>query len=94
MLARLARSSYRHRRLVVLAWILLLTGTVAVSSLVAGRTATSGRLPGTDSDRALQILKRQFPQRSGDAGAIVFGNLPGRQPAVDAYLEAVARVPA
>ena len=49
-------------------------------------------MPGTDSQRALDVAKRQFPQRSGAPADIVFANLPGHRPAVDLYLQNVARL--
>jgi RND superfamily putative drug exporter len=92
MLARIARASYRHRRAVVGGWLVVLLATIALTGVVGGKTASSGRLPGTDSQQAQDLLRRQFPQRSGGPATIVFGNLPGHRPMVDRYLHAVAGV--
>ena len=92
MLARIARTSFRHRRAVVGGWIAMLVATVALTGALGGKTTSTGRLPGTDSQQAQDLLSRQFPQRSGDAATIVFGDLPGHRPAIDRYLHTVAGV--
>ena len=93
MLARIARASYGYRRLVVAAWIVVLIVAIAAGSQFAGKTADKGRLPGTDSQRALDLARRQLPQRSGAPADIVFANLTGHRPAVDLYLQNIARLP-
>jgi RND superfamily putative drug exporter len=93
MLSRLARTSYRHRRLVLAAWLGLMLFMVTVGGSLAGTWATDGRLPGTDSQRARDIAAREFPQQSGDAGQLVFANFADHRPAVDAYIDQIAHVP-
>jgi RND superfamily putative drug exporter len=92
MLSRIARTSYRHRRAVLAAWIIALLGVIALTAQVGGKTTNNGRLPGTDSQRAQDLLKRDFPQRSGSAATIVFGNLSEHRPEVDRYLAAVSQI--
>src|SRR5262249_843493 len=44
----------------------------------AGRNyATNFSLPGTESQRALDLLKKEFPAQSGDVDTIVFHNANG-----------------
>ena len=74
MLTRIGRFSYRRRRLVVGLWIAALIVAIAAGPAIAGDTATSGRLPNTDSQRAYDALAREFPQRHGDEGRIVFAD--------------------
>ncbi len=72
MLDRLARSCYRHRRLVVLAWVGALVLVSFLSKTAGGKDTTNFSLPGTESQQALDLLKAKFPARSGDTADIVF----------------------
>jgi RND superfamily putative drug exporter len=92
MLARLARSSYRHRRRVLAVWVVLLAFALTVGSQLAGEWSDGGSLPGTESQRALDVLEREFPKRSGDEATIVFADVPAARSRIDAFLHAVARV--
>ena len=92
MLAGLARTCYRHRRIVVALWMLVFVLAIAVGGALKGESATSGRLPNTDSQAAYDTLKRDFPQRHGDEAQIVFADVTKNRPAIDAYLAKVAKV--
>ncbi len=93
MLTRLARGSYRHRRVVVVAWVVILIATVVGGSALAGDYATAGRLPNTDSQAAYDRLASDFPARHGDEGQIVFADIRKDPAAVNAFLAQVAKVP-
>ena len=93
MLTRLARGSYRHRRVVVVAWVVILIVTVVGGSALAGDYATAGRLPNTDSQAAYDRLASDFPARHGDEGQIVFADIRKDPAAVNAFLAQVAKVP-
>jgi putative drug exporter of the RND superfamily len=93
MLTRIARSSYRHRRAVLAIWLVALALAIVGGSALAGEYATSGRLPHTDSQRAYDQLAKDFPQRHGDEGQIVFADVRHDRPAIDAYLATVAKAP-
>ena len=93
MLTRIARTSYRRRRLVVVAWVVVLIAGVTIGSRLTGDWAEGGRLPGTDSQRAADLLKDQFPERAGEEAAIVFGDVARDRDRIDAYLAEVAAVP-
>jgi RND superfamily putative drug exporter len=92
MLAGLARACYRHRRIVVALWVLVFVVAIAGGGALKGESATSGRLPNTDSQAAYDTLKRDFPQRHGDEAQIVFADITKSRPAIDAYLAKVAKV--
>jgi RND superfamily putative drug exporter len=92
VLARLARYCYQRRRLVVLAWIGLLILAIAGGSALKGAWATSGRLPGTDSQSAYDLLKAEFPGRAGEDGAFVFADASADPAAVATFLAAAAKV--
>ncbi len=61
MLERIARTSYRHRWVVLIAWIVTLVAAVSVGRTFAGDFATGGKLPNTESRRAFDLLESRFP---------------------------------
>src|SRR6478735_6081096 len=72
MLARLARTSYRHRRLVLLGWVVALVVLSVVSSNAGTNWTQSFRLKGTDSQAATDLLQSRFPSQAGATADIVF----------------------
>jgi RND superfamily putative drug exporter len=73
VLQRVARVSYHHRRLVVVAWIFLLVGLSVLSGAAGGAFRDEFSLPGTESQEAFDLLKEHgFDTRSGFSGQIVF----------------------
>jgi RND superfamily putative drug exporter len=92
MLRSLARSSFRHRRLVLAAWVLVLVAAGIGGKAIAGDWAQGGKLPGTDSQRASDVLEREFPRRSGEDGTVVFADATRDRPAIDRYLASVRGV--
>ena len=75
---KLTRWTIAHRRIVVVAWIVLAVGVLAVSQAVGKRSANNFSLPNTDSQRAVDLLKSRFPARAGDADQIVFRTPQGK----------------
>jgi RND superfamily putative drug exporter len=71
MLRRVASWCYRRRRLVVGAWIVALFGISVLGSTVGGDLLKTFSLPGTESQRAFDVLGKDF-QRKGDTGDLVF----------------------
>jgi RND superfamily putative drug exporter len=69
---KLTRWTIAHRRIVVLAWIVLAVGAVAGSQALGNRVANNFSLPNTDSQRAVDLLQSRFPAQAGDADQIVF----------------------
>jgi RND superfamily putative drug exporter len=61
-----------HRRRVVVAWVAVAVLTTVVAHAVGPSYVTSFGLPGTESQRALDLLKRDFKAQSGDVDAVVF----------------------
>jgi putative drug exporter of the RND superfamily len=72
LLARLARTSYRHRRLVLLGWLAALVLLTVVSSSAGTNWTQSFRLKGTDSQAATDLLQTRFPSQAGTNANIVF----------------------
>ena len=99
LLARVARFSISHRRSVLLGWVGVLLVAIVLSGAVGTRYASDFSLPGTDSQRATDLLKRDFPAQAGDVDQIVFHTTKGnvRDSAVRArvnpMLERVAKLP-
>jgi len=72
MLERLGHFCYRRRRRVLLAWIVVLVGVTLLSKAAGGTYATNFTLPGTETQRTIDLLKATFPAKSGDTAQIVF----------------------
>src|SRR5207253_5703055 len=75
---KLTRWTIAHRRIVVLAWIVLAVGVLAVSQAVGKRNANNFSLPNTDSQRAVDLLQSRFPAQAGDSDQIVFRTRDGK----------------
>jgi RND superfamily putative drug exporter len=96
----LARWSYHHRFLVVAAWLVVLAAVVAGSTSMGTRYDDGFSLPGTDSTKALDLLKSSGMQaQSGDVDTIVFHDTAGSltdtavQSRAAAMLATVAQLP-
>ena len=61
MLARLARTCYRHRRIVWCSGSSASSSRIVFGGALKGESATSGRLPDTDSQAAYDTLKQRLP---------------------------------
>ncbi|MEV4813708.1 MMPL family transporter [Micromonospora avicenniae] len=70
LLYRLGRGSLRRRRLVVAIWLVVLVGLGLAAAFLRGPTASNFTMPGTESQRALDLLSQQFPAASGATGTI------------------------
>ena len=89
MLQSLARASYRHRRSVVVVWIVLLVGTFTVASALGGSFHTTFKLAGSESQDAVDLLHRSgFDSQTGDQAQVVYETRAGVQaPEVRAAME-------
>src|SRR3954452_2510224 len=93
--ARLARWATRHRAAVVVGWVAAVVAAMAASQSAHPHYVNNLSLPGTDSQRATDLLRRNFPAEAGDADQIVLYARRGRidDPAVRARVAPVlARV--
>jgi len=96
----LATWCVRHRRLVLLLWVLVLVGMTFASRSVGTSYSNSFSLPNTESTRAITLLESVSPRVSGDVERIVFetsGPLSVHDPVVEsritAMLDSVGRLP-
>jgi putative drug exporter of the RND superfamily len=71
-LARLAALSYRRRRLVVLSWLVLLVGVMALAPRVAGDWSADYAAPGSDSKAARELVEQRFGGYSGESIDVVW----------------------
>ena len=93
----LARWCIAHRRKVVVAWLAVAILTTALAGSVGRQYASVFSLPGTESQRATDLLTREFKAQSGDVDTIVFHSARGTidSPAVRAeMIPLLARVSA
>ncbi len=96
---RLTRWTMAHRRTVVVLWIALALGLLAGSQALGTRASNDFSLPGTPSQRAVDLLQSRFPAQAGDSDQIVFRSRAGATTApavrgvVVPLLERVGRLP-
>jgi putative drug exporter of the RND superfamily len=99
LVVRVASWCVRHRRRVLIGWLVVLVGAGAATSGVGTRAANQFSLGGTESQRAVDVLERAFPAQSGDLDQVVFRARQGRiaDPAIRArvrpVLARIARLP-
>ncbi len=87
-LRALARFCYRRRRLVVVLWLVALVGINVLSSSTGTNFTTNFSAPNTESTRATNLLKANFPAQSGDAVQVVMKGTPSMR---DATVQAQVR---
>jgi RND superfamily putative drug exporter len=74
---KVTRWCIAHRRRVFVAWIAVAVLSTVIASAAGRSYATNFSLPGTESQRALDLLKKEFPAQSGDVDTIVFHTANG-----------------
>jgi uncharacterized membrane protein YdfJ with MMPL/SSD domain len=85
----LARLCYRRRRVVVAAWLVVLVGIVALSSVIGTNFTTNFSAPNTESTRASNLLRADFKAQSGDVVQVALKGTPSiRRTDVRAQVEA------
>jgi putative drug exporter of the RND superfamily len=100
ILARVARWAVGHRLVVLAGWVVLLAGITAASSGLGGAQYSNNfSLEGTESQRATDLLQREFPDQAGDVDQIVFRAESGAvtdaavRDRVEPMLEQVSKLP-
>jgi putative drug exporter of the RND superfamily len=94
-----ARWCMAHRRRVIVAWLVAAVFVTVVAQAVGPKYASVYSLPGTETQRANDLLTQQFKAQSGDADAIVFqvskGTIesPAVRSAIVPLLARVSRLP-
>ena len=67
----------RHRRLVLVTWLVLFVLGVAAASNVGSLLSNRFSVPGSDAERGLTILRTRFHERSDGAFTLVVQAAPG-----------------
>ncbi|QIQ06550.1 MMPL family transporter [Streptomyces liangshanensis] len=102
LLYRLGRSCFRRRRAVFAAWLALMAAVIAVSALFGGvgKLNEEFSIPGSESQKALDVMGRAFPSSAGTSAQLVFTAPEGRsveeaplKEAIDNTLAKAARAP-
>jgi RND superfamily putative drug exporter len=97
--ARVGDWAAAHRRLTLVGWIVVLVASLGLSSAIGSNYSNSFSLNGTESQRALDLLKRDFPAQSGDSDQIVLHARsagiasPAVQARIAPMLAQIARLP-
>lgn len=76
-LFRLGRLAAARRGLVVAAWVVFVIVIVVVDRTGGGGTVDNFEVPGVESQRAVDLLKARFPERSGATAMVVFHTADG-----------------
>jgi RND superfamily putative drug exporter len=94
--ARLAHVCNRHRWRTFLVWLLALVVVQVVAQSVGVKQISNFRLPGTESQRAYDLLAEHFPAAKGDTDQLVLRarsgtlNDPANKERIEAALKKVA----
>jgi putative drug exporter of the RND superfamily len=70
-MATLARWCFRHRKLVLLTWLVALLLVAGIARHVGSAYSTNFSFPSTDSGTASNIVQANFPSQAGDSDQIV-----------------------
>jgi RND superfamily putative drug exporter len=76
-MSAMASWTYKHRKLVVMLWLLVLVGIGAISQNVGSAYSDSFTLPKTESKTALDLVTKYFPSQRGDSIQVVFASKHG-----------------
>ena len=71
-MSAIARWCFRHRFMVIAAWVFVLVGLGTLSQAVKSDYNNSFSLPGTGSTTAQQLLAKAIPAQAGDSDTIVW----------------------
>jgi uncharacterized membrane protein YdfJ with MMPL/SSD domain len=71
-LYRLGLAIARHKWVVLSLWLVAVVGGVLVFKLVGDNTSNDLRLPGTDSQKATDLLTKKFPPQQNGSSPVVF----------------------
>jgi RND superfamily putative drug exporter len=78
-LYRLGRWTFGHRKTVVLAWTLVVVLVGFSAATFSGQTSDKFEVPGTESQRAQDLLEKKYPEASGTYARVVFAAPEGHR---------------
>ena len=76
-LYRLARFAFQHRRQMLALWLVLAVATIVIATVSGGKTNDNFTIPGTESQRAADLLTKKLPALSGGQAQVVFSAKSG-----------------
>ena len=76
-MSSLANWTFKHRKLVVVLWLVLLVGITGISQKVGSAYSDSFTLPKTESKTALDLLSKYAPAQKGDSIQVVYASKSG-----------------
>ena len=97
--ARIARWCFSHRYSTIAVWVVIAVVISILAASAGTKKASSFRLPGTESQRAYELLQKHFPAQTGDSDQIVFAARTGtlrdgaNRAAILKTLASVAKLP-
>src|SRR3954447_21659399 len=95
----LAAWCHDRRRLVIGLWVAAFIVMAGLWATAAGDYVNNFNLPGTESQRAYDLLKDRFPAQAGDTASVVFAVDKGRvldaghRPQIEAVRSEIAKSP-
>ncbi|HEX5586107.1 MAG TPA: MMPL family transporter [Acidimicrobiia bacterium] len=97
-LDRLGRRAVRHRWWFIAAWVLIAVSAFGFAKGLDGKTIDAFRIPGAQSQEAIDLLTQKFPSQSGSSATVVFSTTegitdPSVEPAIQESLTALGEIP-
>jgi RND superfamily putative drug exporter len=97
-LDRLGRRAARHHWWFIAAWFVVAVLVAVLAKGLDGHTTDNLRIPGTQSQQALDLLEARFPEQSGGTATVVFRapdgiTNPSVQPAITAAVHNLEQIP-
>jgi RND superfamily putative drug exporter len=98
LLERLGRRAARHHWWFIGAWLVGALVVLVLAVGLDGKTTDNFRIPGAQSQEALDLLTKQFPAQAGDSATVVFQSSkgiddPAVEPAIAASVAALVKIP-
>src|SRR4051812_24467564 len=88
----LGRLCVRHRYLVVAVWLVVVVALGATARSVGEQTSDNLVLPGTDSQRATDVLSKQFPKQANGTNPITLQVAKGQKLSASKYQGPIKQV--
>ena len=98
MLEHLGRAAARHKWWFVVAWLVAAVAVGALAKGLDGQETDNFRIPGAQSQQALDLLIQDFPSASGQSASVVFQSdagitSPKAQPAIAESVANLEKLP-
>jgi len=97
LLERLGGFAARRHWIVIITWLVILGGLLALTRAFGGTYVNNYTVPGSNSSNGLNLLNSDYPQQGGYGGQIVFhashGTVTQQQAAVNQATGNVAKLP-